>query len=278
MAFQLKGIDVSHHNGAIDWRKVANAGVGFAIIRACYGWDNDAQIDKRLVSNVAGCEKNNIPYGFYHYSYAMTPEDAKKEASFFLRVIKDFKPSYPVYFDFEEPSQVGGVKNGKTYAGLPLETQMQIIEAFLGAIEEAGYFGGLYMSASHLERLYLHYPLRVGKFAVWVAHITSASKPAYSGEFAMWQYSWKGKIDGSSEDTDMNISYVDYAAIIKGKGFNGWNDAETNGAPAQDAESAEGETIPAETYNALQAQFKALQDEHAELLASIKYLITKYGG
>lgn len=274
---ELKGIDVSHHNGAIDWRKVANTGIRFAIIRACYGWDNDKQIDKRLVSNVAGCEQNNIPYGFYHYSYAQTPEDAKKEASFFLRVIKSFKPSYPVYFDFEEPAQVGGVKNGKTYAGLPLETQLQIIETFLGAIEAAGYFGGLYMSASHLERLFKYSPYRVSKFAVWVAHINT-DKPSYSGNYGMWQYSWKGKVDGSSDETDMNISYLDYAEIIKSKGFNGWKTIKPAQPPVDTEEAPKGETVPLEKYEALQAKFDGLQSDYDDLIAELKTLITKYGG
>lgn len=274
MAIQLKGIDVSHHNGAIDWRKVANTGIRFAIIRACYGWDNDKQIDKRLVSNVAGCEQNKIPYGFYHYSYAMTPEDAKKEASFFLRVIKNFKPTYPVYFDFEEPSQVGGSKNGKTYTGLPLETQLQIIETFLGAIEAAGYFGGLYMSAYHLEKLYKYAPKRVEKFAVWVAHITN-DKPSYSGSYGMWQYSWKGKVDGSSEDTDVNWVYVDYPSIIKKAGLNGLS---AEKSPADGEEAPKGETVPPEKYEALQAKFDALQSDYDDLIDEIKALITKYGG
>lgn len=276
MAVKLKGVDVSHHNGAIDWQKVAKTGIRFAIIRACYGWDNDEQIDKRFVSNAAGCEKNNIPYGFYHYSYAQTPEDAKKEAAFFLRVIKGYKPTYPVYFDFEEPSQVGGTKNGKTYKGLPLETQLQIIEAFLGVIEAAGYYGGLYMSASHLERLYKYSPYRVGKYATWVAHINT-DKPAYSGNYGMWQYSWKGHVDGSSAETDVNWAYIDYPSVIKKAGLNGWKAAKPEQTPAQDKEPAEGKTIPLETYNALQAKYDALQTKYKAVISAIKELMAKYG-
>ena len=249
---EIKGIDVSYHNGAVNWRKVANTGVQFAIIRACYGWDNDKQIDKQLAANVAGCEAQGIPYGFYHYSYAESAEDARKEARFFLRVIKDYKPTYPVYFDFEENFQL---------AYTP-EKQLQIIEAFLAEVEAAGYFAGLYMSASPLQKLYNYAPARGKKFSTWVAHI-GVNKPNYSGPYAMWQYSWVGKVDGSSADTDMNIAYIDFPAIIKRNGLNGWADA-------GEAEAPEVETVPFEKYNALQAKYDALRTKVENFIKDIE--------
>ena len=79
----IKGIDVSYAQGNIDWAKVKASGVSFAMIRACYGWDDDSQIDRYFRVNVQGCEAVGMPYGLYHYSYAQTPEDAEKEARFF---------------------------------------------------------------------------------------------------------------------------------------------------------------------------------------------------
>ena len=85
-----QGIDVSYVQGAIDWSAVT---ADFAMIRACYGWDNDRQIDSRLYENARGAKENGTPYGLFHYSYARTPDDALKEADFFLRVIKGLKLS-----------------------------------------------------------------------------------------------------------------------------------------------------------------------------------------
>ena len=95
----IKGIDVSYAQGNIDWAKVKASGVSFAMIRACYGWDDDSQIDRYFRANVQGCEAVGMPYGLYHYSYAQTPGDAEKEAKFFLRVIDGCRPEYPVVFD-----------------------------------------------------------------------------------------------------------------------------------------------------------------------------------
>lgn len=218
----MKGIDVSKYQGVIDWAKAVKAGIEFAIIKATYGWDNDAQIDPQMVNNVQGCEANGIPYGFFHYSYAESPEDAAKEAAFFLRHIKQYKPSMPIAFDFEEPFQVGGTDNkGIKHGGFSPEKQLSIIEAFMSVIEAAGYFGVLYMSKSALQRLYDYAPARVSKYSAWVAHV-NVSATNYTGKYGIWQYSWKGCIYGIKGDVDMDICYLDYPNIIKNAGLNGW--------------------------------------------------------
>lgn len=199
-----KGIDVSHHQGVIDWNKVKKSDVDFIMIRACYGWDNDKQIDKQLNYNVQACEMLSIPYGLFHYSYAMSKDDAVKEARFFLKVINGFKPTYPVAFDFEEPSQLK----------LPAGNQIDIIKSFMSEIENAGYYGVLYMSASPMENLYRLFPGTMKKYDCWVAHV-GVSKPAFSGNYGMWQYSWNGKVNGINGDVDLDYSYRDYESIIK---------------------------------------------------------------
>ena len=77
-----KGLDVSHHQGKIDWEKVSKSDVDFVIIRCGYGNNIASQDDKYFAQNVAGCEKYNIPYGIYIYSYALNVSDAKSEACF----------------------------------------------------------------------------------------------------------------------------------------------------------------------------------------------------
>ena len=80
-----KGIDVSYHNGTIDWKKVKQSEVEFAIIRCGYGTDDKSQDDKKWEENVKGCTDNNIPYGVYLYSYADTVEKASSEADHTIR-------------------------------------------------------------------------------------------------------------------------------------------------------------------------------------------------
>lgn len=250
----FKGIDVSHHNGAVDWRKAKAAGVDFAMLRACYGWDNDSQIDRQLQANIQGCEAAGMPYGLYHYSYAMNRADAKREAAFFLRVIRDAKPLYPVAFDFEEKAQLA----------LPPETQLAIIEAFLGEIKAAGYYGVLYMSASPMEQLRRYAPERLDRFDCWVAHIDT-DRPAFSGDYGIWQYSWKGRVDGIKGDVDLDYAYRDYPALIKAAGLNGWKQT----APSPPAP----ETVPKAQYDALAAKMAELAGELEALAARVSALL-----
>lgn len=96
-----KGIDVSKHQGKIDWHRVKNSGVDFAILRAGYGkYDN--QKDERFEENYSNAKNAGIKLGAYHYSYAKSVDDAKKEAEIFLKWISGKQFEYPVAFDVEE--------------------------------------------------------------------------------------------------------------------------------------------------------------------------------
>ena len=200
-----KGIDVSAHQGKIDWKKV---NVDFAILRAGFG-KVISQKDDQFEANYSGSKAAGIPVGAYWYSYAMTPDEARQEADVFLEVIKDKQFEYPVYFDIEEQKQLS----------LGKEKVSAIIKAFLEKVEKAGYWVGLYMSASPLTDCVTD-DIK-NRYAVWVANV-GVSKLAYSGAYGMWQYSWKGRIEGISGDVDMDYAYVDYPAKIKAKGLNGY--------------------------------------------------------
>ena len=97
-----KGIDVSTHNEKIDWKRVKQSGVDYAIIRCGYGTNETSRDDKRWEENVKGCVENNIPYGVYLYSYADTVAKASSEADHAIRLLQGKKLSYPVYYDLEE--------------------------------------------------------------------------------------------------------------------------------------------------------------------------------
>ncbi len=210
-----RGIDVSKHNGDIDWKKVKNSGdVDFAILRAGFG-KLAIQRDAQFKRNYAGCKENGIPVGAYWYSYAHSVAEIQQEARVFLDVISGRQFEFPVYLDFEEESQFRLGKN----------TCSAIAEAFLEIVEKAGYFVGIYSSKSGLEN-YIDASIRK-KYSVWVAHV-NVQKTSYSMPFDMWQYSWKGRIDSISGDVDCNYCNKDFPAIIKRAGLNGFpKDVET---------------------------------------------------
>lgn len=204
----LKGIDVSCHNGSLDWNKIKSAGVDFAILRAGYG-KLISQKDKKFEEYYSGAKQAGIPVGCYWYSYAKSVSEIQTEAEVFLQAIKGKQFEYPVYLDFEEPSQFA---LGKAKCS-------EMAKAFLEIVEKAGYFTGLYSSKSHLET-YFTEEIR-NRYAVWVAHY-GVAKTNYTGQFGMWQKSEKGSVSGISGNVDLNECYVDYPEIIQNARLNGF--------------------------------------------------------
>lgn len=198
---QYKGIDVSKHNGTIDWNKVKAAGVQFAMLRAGYGrYDN--QKDERFEANYKGATAAGIPVGAYHYSYATTAEQAKQEAEVFLGWIKGKNLTYPVAFDIEDKKQ----------ANLGVSVISDIIRAFCETVEAAGYYVVVYANKDWLTN-------RIdadckSRYDIWLAQWTS--KPTYTGSYGMWQYTSDGAVDGIAGRVDMNIAYKDYPSVIAG--------------------------------------------------------------
>ena len=216
----MKGIDVSVHNGSIDWQKVKNSGIRFAILRAGYGREL-SQKDARFEENYRNAKAAGIPVGAYWYSYAMSEEDARLEADAFLSVIKDKQFEFPVYFDLEEKKQFD----------LGKEKVSAIMRTFLERVESAGYFVGLYGSASSLKT---HTADDIkSRYTIWMAHW--AEQTNYSGAYSIWQYSDKGKVNGISGNVDLDICTTDFPTIIKAKGLNGLGQAPT---PEPDITSA----------------------------------------
>ena len=152
----IRGIDVSEHQGKIQWSRVKAAGIGFAVIRAGYGREL-SQKDAQFEANYAGCTSAGIPAGAYWYSYAVTPEEARQEAAVCLRVLRGKSFAFPVYFDLEE----------RRTLVLGRAACTAIAQAFLETVEQAGYFVGIYSSKSHLEN-YLTEELRK-RYAVPIA-------------------------------------------------------------------------------------------------------------
>lgn len=195
----MNGIDVSEFNGKIDWERVKKSGtVDFAIIRSSLGWtdgDVENRRDKRFVENVAGCERWGIPYGIYHYSYCLVPENEKKEAEYVIRNIEGTRPAMGVWYDIEDSRQIPLGKTALT----------QMTKTFCETLRAAGYDAGIYSYLAWLNN-YLDMDA-LSDYPCWVAQV-DVKEPSYSKPYIMWQYSWKGRIDGINGDVDLDKSYL----------------------------------------------------------------------
>lgn len=205
----MKVIDVSKHNGSIDWKKVKAAGVDGVIIRAGYG-RYISQKDKPFDEYYEGAVKAGLHVGSYWYSYAESAAEAEMEAKVFQEAIKGKKFDLPVYFDIEEPKQV---KLGKTVC-------TAMVEAFCMAMERAGYFCGVYSFDSFFGTN-LEIPRIQDRYSCWVARI--GSSPQFCTKYGIWQHSWTGRIDGISGDVDVNECYKDFVTTITNAGLNGYS-------------------------------------------------------
>lgn len=194
------GIDVSKWNGEIDWDKVKNAGVQFAIIRAGYRGSSTGSLveDSCFVANMRGAQASGIPVGVYFFTQAVNEVEAVEEASAVLSLIREYNLDYPVFIDTE-----GAGGNGRADE-LDAETRTLVCEAFCRTVENAGYKAGVYGSRNwYNHRLYTE---RLdSRYCIWLAEYRSV--PIYQGYYQLWQYTSKGKIDGISGRVDMNISY-----------------------------------------------------------------------
>lgn len=197
-----KGIDVSYHQGIIDWTKVKNSGVEFAILRIGYGmYDN--QKDKQFENNYSGARANDIPVGIYHYSYATSIEEVKKEAQLVLKWLNGRNLQLPVYFDLED----------KTQQNLGKAVLNEMCRTFCSIIEAGGYWAGIYTNKYWATGLIDG--VELGKrYTYWIAQYND--KCTYTGDYAMWQYSSSGKVNGINGNVDMNYLYSDLGGS-KGK-------------------------------------------------------------
>lgn len=187
-----KGIDVSWYQGKIDWEKVKASGVDFAILRCGYGSNDEKQDDSQWFQNVSECERLNIPYGVYLYSYANTVDKAKSEADHVIRLIKNRKLSYPIYYDLED-DYILKLSNSKLG---------QIAEAFIGRLKANGYTNvGIYANKTWFEKKLTDKIFQ--KYSRWVAQHNSVC--SYTGNYVMWQSTDKGTVDGINGYVDLNF-------------------------------------------------------------------------
>lgn len=199
MSIQLSGIDVSQYQGNIDWSKVVNDGIEFAIIRAGYG-KLASQEDKYFRINYSAATAIGLPVGAYWYSYAMTVAEAEAEAVACLQVIAGKKFIYPIFIDIEEIPQN---QFGKTeYTNIAI--------AFCKKIAAAGYKAGVYANKYTLTN-YIN-TNQLNNYYIWLAHYTTQTD--YAGRYDIHQFSNTGRISGISGNVDLNRCYTDFTGSV----------------------------------------------------------------
>ena len=197
-------IDVSEHQGVINWEKAAKE-IDGAIIRCGYGQDRTDQDDKQFRRNVSECKRLGIPYGLYLYSYAGNKTQADGEADHGIRCAKGLNLSFPFYYDLEESRYRAAARDNMSVFG--------------PRIEAAGYWCGLYSG----EYYYNSNLKGVDRYTKWIAKYGSNDGRPHSmpnvSNVAIWQYSSKGKVSGISGNVDVNICYQDLIKGVTGKDY-----------------------------------------------------------
>ena len=203
---EKKGIDISHHQGNIDFDKL-KGNIDFAMVRTSYGAFYE---DRNYKQNIAGLERIGVPYGLYHFSYATSVDDAKKEAEGFINLIKNYKPTYPVVIDIESSDRTADLRG---------DTLVNIANTFCKMVQDSGYYVMIYANLYFFNNKLNSSSLN--NYDKWLAQWSS--KPTYNKPFGMWQYSDKGSIPGINGNVDLDVAYKDYPTIIKEKGLNNYD-------------------------------------------------------
>lgn len=199
----VKGIDVSRHQGKIDWKKVSGDGVSYAFIRTGYRGNTEGRLveDENFKDNIKGAVNNGIEVGVYFYTQAVTEEEAVEEAEFVIDKIKDYDVTYPVVLDLEEVTS-----NTARTSDMTKEEYTKAAIAFCETIKAAGYTPMIY---GNLKTFMIMLDMeQIEAYDKWFAYYEAPVYFPY--EFTIWQYSSKGSIAGIETDVDMNVCMKDY--------------------------------------------------------------------
>lgn len=218
-------LDISEHQRGFDYFKFKanNPQVLGVILRVGYtGWGRakSKQKDDMFDEHYAGFRRVGLPIGVYWYSCAVTVEEAREEARLTLQYVKDKQLDYPIYFDTENDHNINAAGASQvSQAMLPRNTLTSIAIAYCEEIEKAGYYVGIYASASWFkDKLDLS---RLTSYDKWVAHY-GVSSPGVTFRYGMWQFTDKAMVDGYRGYVDLNWCTRDYPRIIKSAGLNGY--------------------------------------------------------
>lgn len=193
-------VDVSDLQGKIDWERVSEDGIDFAMIRlGRRGYtEGNIYLDNYYYENVSGVQSEGMPFGVYFFSQAITEDEAIEEANFVIKHLSGSGISYPVIFDHEPVESADGRANN-----LSKNELTHITKAFCQKIEDAGYTPMIYGNAFDMERLNLN---DLKGIDVWYAEYES-SQPTGQFDFAMWQYSSTANVSGINTQADLSILF-----------------------------------------------------------------------
>ncbi len=196
-----KGIDVSKHQGEIDWNMVAADGVEFAFIRVGYrGYGTGKMVeDEYFEDNIKGAAAAGIKVGVYYYSQAINEEEVLEEANFVLEKIAPYKIDCPVVFDVEKVSGDEARMND-----ISVEERTALTQRFCQIIENAGYRPMVYHN-TEMGAMLLNLELLEG-YDKWFAAYSDVFYYPY--DYKIWQYSQSGRVQGIKGDVDLNISFA----------------------------------------------------------------------
>lgn len=200
------GVDVSSHQGEIDWQRVAGAGVEFAMIRVGYRGYTAGSIyqDNFFTANITGALDAGLDVGIYFYSQAVNTEEAAEEARQVLEWIKDYEITYPVVFDWERMKTSSS--RTKDTTGATITTCAQV---FCDIIQDAGYTAMVYCNTSDAGTDF--YLSQLQDYPFWLAHYTPDWTPTtFPYHYDMWQYSSNGSVDGIPGRVDLNLCLADW--------------------------------------------------------------------
>ena len=202
---EYSGIDVSKHQGNIDWKKVKNAGINFAMIRGGYRGYTEGYIneDIKFKDNVKNAYENGIKVGIYFYSSAVNEIEAREEAEFILNLINKYNIksyiTYPIAIDIED------FEDTRNYS-LSIQQRTNIVKTFCEVIKNNGLKPMVYSYTYFLEtKLDMN---KLINYDTWIADYYGNTW--YKRKYTIWQYSDKGNIDGIEGDVDLNYSYCNY--------------------------------------------------------------------
>lgn len=199
------GIDVSHWQGNIDWRKVKNSGVDFAILKAG-GSDNGLYTDNKFKINYEEAKKQGIPVGAYFFiGKKFNIDNAIRQAQYLLSILKNKSFEMPIFIDVETLNSNNKISNTKA------------VVDFCDYIEKHNGFIGVYGSDISTFKYMLDYD-KMKRFCLWVARY--GTKPRYAESWHIWQYTSNGEIPGINGNVDRNSTYIDFPKIIIKKGLN----------------------------------------------------------
>ena len=220
-----QGIDVSEHQGRIDWDAVKASGIDFAILRVGFGAPSfGGRVDYQFNRNISECERLGIPYGVYIYSYAFDNQQAADEASMVIDCLSGHNLRLPVYYDLEDNKIIADGRQ----SGIASRAQ-----TFCNKISAAGYKSGIYANLNWFNNILTDPVFKSGSWDHWIAQYNSQCD--YTGNYSFWQYKSNGKVPGINGNVDMNYAYVDvslyhwqlidstwYYAASNGKAYAGW--------------------------------------------------------